>query len=381
MIRKLLEAVNIPNAAFIGNQKGFDLFDVRTYEAAQQFQTEDGAAAGAAYTQSEDTFNSNINETLKLYFFTREDTNTVVAAVLKGPNTRSTIKFTGFNGNNIDLECNFEFESVSRPANTISSDLKIPLNLIPGISVQDSFFDDGLIIIANQICALLPQLSANEQIDLIVPDFVTRIGADAFNYGLSVGDITIDGSYTREMAPFAMNGVFGNIFVKDFEKPHGWNDAWNGGKENITHFGYSRSEEELAAYNQEREENERAEQERIDREREEAERLEREKAEREARKLRYKEEGKTITIKGTIPGVSEINIPEELNGKPVTKIESYAFYDNDELTRVSIPDTMKLIEQGAFMNCTNLYDYVRIPKDCIVGPNAFRNTPYGFRKR
>lgn len=380
MIRKLLEAVNIPDAQFIGSHHGFDLFDVRTYEAAQAFETENHQPAGAAYTQSEQTFNSNINDNLRLYFFTREDTNVVVAGVIKSDTTRSTITFEGHDGANIALECNFEYESVNRNNNVIPVDLKLPLFLIPQVSVQDDF-NDGLIIINHEIKALLPHLSENTEIDLVVPEFVTSIASNAFNYGLPVGNITIDITHTSQMSPYAMNGVTQNIFVNAFEKPEDWDNLWNSGKEDITRFGANMSDEERAAYQQQQEDRAREEQERLNREREEAERAEREAAEREARKLRYKEEGKNITIKGTIPGVSEINIPEEINGKPVTKIESYAFYDNDELTRVSIPDTMKLIEQGAFMNCTNLYDYVRIPKNCIVGPNAFRNTPYGFRER
>ena len=40
MIRRLLEAINIENAQFIGNSKGFDLFDIITWDAAEQFGVE-----------------------------------------------------------------------------------------------------------------------------------------------------------------------------------------------------------------------------------------------------------------------------------------------------------------------------------------------------
>ena len=70
MPKKLKEAVNIENAIHIGTAKGYDLFDILTYDAAQEFFNRDSATrAGQAYLRDESSFNHNINEHQKLYFF------------------------------------------------------------------------------------------------------------------------------------------------------------------------------------------------------------------------------------------------------------------------------------------------------------------------
>lgn len=47
-------------------------------------------------------------------------------------------------------------------------------------------------------------------------------------------------------------------------------------------------------------------------------------------------------------------IPSEINGKPVTMIDSDCFKDNAVLESVEIPSTVTYIEDFAFYNCTNL---------------------------
>ena len=51
---------------------------------------------------------------------------------------------------------------------------------------------------------------------------------------------------------------------------------------------------------------------------------------------------------------SFIFIPEEINGIPVTTIKSTAFNNNCFIESLSIPNTIKLIEEGAFENTKNL---------------------------
>ncbi|MGN1062061.1 MAG: leucine-rich repeat protein, partial [Candidatus Scatosoma sp.] len=61
--------------------------------------------------------------------------------------------------------------------------------------------------------------------------------------------------------------------------------------------------------------------------------------------------GKSIDL------VSEVTVPVEYNGKPVTTVEGSAFRFSKNLVTVNIPDTVKLIETGtAFLNCTKLYN-------------------------
>ena len=61
--------------------------------------------------------------------------------------------------------------------------------------------------------------------------------------------------------------------------------------------------------------------------------------------------GKSIDL------VSEVTVPTEYNGKPVTTVEGSAFQLCRKLVTVNIPDTVKLIETGtAFLNCSLLKD-------------------------
>ena len=55
------------------------------------------------------------------------------------------------------------------------------------------------------------------------------------------------------------------------------------------------------------------------------------------------------------PGnLTEIVIPATYNGKPVTMIDENAFADAINLTSIIIPDSVKIIGEGAFSGCTSL---------------------------
>ena len=365
MIRRLLEAINIENAQFIGSSKGFDLFDIITWDAAEQFVVENTQNnAAQTYVNDRQTFENNINESQHLYFFARENTNQVFGAAVKSNSTSSNVTFKNNGSNSVSVRCNFLFESALRE-NSLASDLILPLYLIPGSTFAD--VHDGCLIEEGVLKACLPQLTQQERAAEYTPaDTVHSIASNAFTYGLVIGSIIIPDTI-ESLEENSMNGI-NTINVTAFENQ--WGDAWLRGCSDRVNYGYGATEEERARIAAERERAEREEAERIERERQEAERIAQEKAAREARKLRYKVEGKNITIKGTLPGVTELEIPEEIDGKPVTKIESYAFYDNEDIVNVQIPNTVKLIEQGAFMNCPSLHT-VYVPKDCIIGPNAF----------
>ena len=53
---------------------------------------------------------------------------------------------------------------------------------------------------------------------------------------------------------------------------------------------------------------------------------------------------------------SEIIIPAEIDGMPVTKIGEKCFEDHEEIERVILPDTLKVIDYRAFYGCSNLAD-------------------------
>ena len=63
----------------------------------------------------------------------------------------------------------------------------------------------------------------------------------------------------------------------------------------------------------------------------------------------------TITITGfTSPTITELAIPGNTNGYPVTSIGIWAFEGNAKVSSVSIPDSVTNIELGAFAQCPRL---------------------------
>ncbi len=82
----------------------------------------------------------------------------------------------------------------------------------------------------------------------------------------------------------------------------------------------------------------------------------------------------TYTLLSFYNTQSEVIIPEEFNGKPVTAIGSGCFKDDMFVESVVIPETVTEIGSLAFMNCENL-ETVRIPESVTsIGKRAF----YGF---
>src|SRR5260370_32598410 len=64
--------------------------------------------------------------------------------------------------------------------------------------------------------------------------------------------------------------------------------------------------------------------------------------------------GSEITITGyTGPG-GDVTIPDTINGWPVKTIGNGAFYDNDFVTSVTIPNSVIVIGEDAFDSCTSL---------------------------
>ncbi len=74
----------------------------------------------------------------------------------------------------------------------------------------------------------------------------------------------------------------------------------------------------------------------------------------------YAEDG-TVRITECDKSETEVVIPEEINGMPVTAIERNVFSGFTELTGVYIPDSVKTIENYTFSGCTNLTE-VRLPE-------------------
>ena len=93
------------------------------------------------------------------------------------------------------------------------------------------------------------------------------------------------------------------------------------------------------------------------------------------------------TIIGYIGSATELTIPSELGGCPVTTIEDEAFSFCESLTSVTIPDSVTTIGGDAFYNCnvlTTVYFtgsedqwnsiYVRPGNDALLNANIIFNS-------
>ena len=71
--------------------------------------------------------------------------------------------------------------------------------------------------------------------------------------------------------------------------------------------------------------------------------------------LKYEVVGDTVTIKDCKETASgALAIPSIYEGKPVTSIGDWAFYECTKLTRVTIPDSVTGIGYAAFSKCGSL---------------------------
>ena len=61
-----------------------------------------------------------------------------------------------------------------------------------------------------------------------------------------------------------------------------------------------------------------------------------------------------ITITKYIGTNTDVIIPEKIDGKAVTVIDTYSFQYNADVLSVKLPDTVTVIEGGAFWRCTSL---------------------------
>ena len=83
------------------------------------------------------------------------------------------------------------------------------------------------------------------------------------------------------------------------------------------------------------------------------------------------EDGESVTLTKYSSSDTEVIIPSELGGKPVTAIGEKAFYQNKTITSVKIPEGVTSIEITAFRNCSSLTE-VTIPKSVTsIGWGAF----------
>ena len=353
--KKLNEQLNIDGAEFIGSAFGFELYRILTYAAAQQFTTESGGEqtpAGQVYTQNEDTFNRHINDTVRLYFFVKENQPEVETAAISTGHSELVVSGTGCA---VKVR-NYSFEGAGNSQVPLNPDNMLPLYLLPDIQYNG---ENGLIITDGNLIGTYNGLIDPNNIpeEVIIPESVTAITKSNSFKDYAVGKVVIENT-VQAIASNAFKGYRGIIkcAAEDADQVN-WSSNWNGDCENIV-WGIHLSPEEVAA----REEAirlERERREREEREREEAERREREFQNAETVSvLRYKKIGNKIVILGCKARRQKLDIPEEIEGCPVTEIGQFAFYQNKDLTEVKIPKTVEVIGKGAFYGCSNAIIYV-----------------------
>lgn len=89
--------------------------------------------------------------------------------------------------------------------------------------------------------------------------------------------------------------------------------------------------------------------------------------------LKYVAYDDYVEIVGYIGEPTEIEMPSEIDGLPVTSIGLWAFNACGHLTEITMPDSITNISKGAFWDCTGLTDII-IPDSVIsIGDTIFMN--------
>lgn len=389
--RNLFEHFEVQGAEYIDSDIRYDLFLIKTWDAAEQF-TANNNTAGKVFTTDINTFNRYIvnNTQNKLFFFVESDTNHVVSAVLKdGSNHNFSYS------EDINFKVNFEYEN-EQGIGVYNENLKLPFYLIPGLTYGEYNNNLGLIIQNNCLLQLNQYFAnpSNRSIqELVIPDTVLKIQSNAFNektsdeYNINFIIIpdsveTVEKNAVRQSFienHSELEGICSEI--SDVDIPEGWaedaiegyniNDiiSWNYGlnpeqleirrQEMQTRLEREAEEEQERLRQEEEERRNREEQERL--RQEEQERLKREAQDRVLNNLIYKElpnEIHIIRAKKDAPKI--LIIPGKINNKPVTKIAPFAFYNNKYLTNIILPDTIKEIGKAAFYGTCSVYIPVKI---------------------
>ena len=87
-------------------------------------------------------------------------------------------------------------------------------------------------------------------------------------------------------------------------------------------------------------------------------------------------DNQAVQITGSKDTLSELVVPNEIDGLPVTKIKDYAFVNHTRLRSVCISESVQEIGSYAFVDCSRL-ETITIP-DTVqdVGWGIFSHTPW-----
>lgn len=88
---------------------------------------------------------------------------------------------------------------------------------------------------------------------------------------------------------------------------------------------------------------------------------------------KYKEYGTFVKLLKYLRDDKDVvDIPAEINGKPVTRIGDYCFYDHSEIKLVNFPSCIERIGNSSFELCGGLKKIVLPESVTHIGVNAFR---------
>ena len=87
--------------------------------------------------------------------------------------------------------------------------------------------------------------------------------------------------------------------------------------------------------------------------------------------VKYTENNNGLTITDCEGTATQVTIPNQIDGLPVTRIGEYAFYGCTSLESITIPNSVTRIDEYAFMDCTSL-ESITIPDSVMsIGEYAF----------
>ena len=85
----------------------------------------------------------------------------------------------------------------------------------------------------------------------------------------------------------------------------------------------------------------------------------------------YKTYSEVVQYKG---GDAVVTVPDAFMGLSVKSIGEYAFFENESLTKIILPDSLLIIGKGAFQDCTSLTEVVLGSRLETVSQSAFRDS-------
>ena len=169
---------------------------------------------------------------------------------------------------------------------------------------------------------------------IVIPNSVTTIGYYAFSYCSSLKSVVIPNSVTKIESSAFYWCDFLTIYCEAESKPEGWSSSWNYEDRPVVwgFTGTTGSTEDG---------------------------------------FKWAETKNGIAISGYAGNATTLEIPSEINGKPVTTIGERAFSWRTSLKSVVIPNSVTTIENWAFYNCDSLVSVVIPDSVTTIGDTAF----------